>query len=90
MRGFWAGTLTPLWSITFNRTLGFIAYRKAKYEIDRVMERATGNSPLEWVNTPGTYPNMGTLICFGGAGALSGAVLSPLLGKNSRPALWIS
>lgn len=79
IRGFWAGTLTPLWSITFNRTLGFIAYRKAKYEIDRVMERATGSSPLEWVNTPGKYPNMATLICFGGAGAFSGAILTPML-----------
>lgn len=79
IRGFWTSTLTPLWSLTFSRTLGFIAYRKAKYDVDRVIERATGESPLEWVNTAGTYPNLGTLVCFSTAGAISGAVLTPLL-----------
>merc|ERR1712232_765056 len=58
VRGFWSSTLTPLWSLTFSRTLGFIAYRKAKYDVDRVIERVTGDSPLEWVNTASTYPNL--------------------------------
>lgn len=79
IRGFWASTLTPLWSLTFSRTLGFIAYRKAKYDVDRVIERVTGDSPLEWVNTAGTYPNLSTLVCFSTAGMISGAVLTPML-----------
>lgn len=79
VRGFWASTLTPLWSLTFSRTLGFIAYRKAKYEVDHVIERVTGDSPLEWVNTAGTYPNLSTLVCFSTAGMISGAMLTPIL-----------
>lgn len=78
-RGFWRGTLAPLGSLTFSRTLGFIAYRKAKYAIDRGIESTTGSSPLEWVNTAGTYPNLGTVVCFSAAGMVSGAVLTPIL-----------
>lgn len=69
-------------SITANRVAGFIIYRKAKYEVDRVIESATGNSPLEWVNTAGTYPNLSTLLCFGTAGMIQGAVLTPILSKS--------
>ena len=85
VRGFWRGTLAPLTSLTFSRTLGFIAYRKAKYAIDRVIERTTGDSPLEWVNTTGTYPNLSTLVCFSTAGMVSGAALTPILSEyNGR------
>ena len=82
VRGFWASTLTPLWSLTFSRTLGFIAYRKAKYDVDKVIERATGDSPLEWVNTAGTYPTLSTLLCFSTAGMISGAALTPILSES--------
>lgn len=81
VRGFWRGTLAPLGSLTFSRTLGFIAYRKAKYAIDRGIESTTGSSPLEWVNTAGTYPNLGTVVCFSTAGMVSGAALTPILSK---------
>lgn len=79
VRGFWRGTLAPLGSLTASRTLSFIVYRKAKYAIDHGIESATGSSPLQWVNTAGTYPNFGTLVCFSTAGMVSGAALTPVL-----------
>lgn len=84
VRGFWRGTLAPLGSLTASRTLGFIVYRKAKYTIDKIIERTTGSSPLEWVNTAGTYPNLGTVVCFSTAGMVSGAALTPILSKSKR------
>ncbi|KIW15451.1 hypothetical protein PV08_05497 [Exophiala spinifera] len=88
LRGFWTGTLPPLFSITFSRALGFSIYRKAKYAIDGCIEKATGSSPLQHVNKPGTYPNIYTLACFTGAGMISGGatavVLTPIeLVKNA-------
>lgn len=46
-----------------------------------MIERVTGDSPLEWVNTAGTYPNLSTLVCFSTAGMISGAVLTPVLSE---------
>ncbi|RVX71892.1 hypothetical protein B0A52_04291 [Exophiala mesophila] len=79
IRGFWAGTLSPLVSITTSRALGFSIYRKAKYSFDRWIEAATGSSPLQHVNKPGTYPNSATLLCFTGAGMVSGGVTAVAL-----------
>lgn len=79
LRGFWAGTLPPLVSITFSRALGFSIYRKAKYTFDSWIEKATGTSPLQHVNKPGTYPTIYTLACFTGAGMVSGGVTAVVL-----------
>lgn len=79
IRGFWAGTFAPLISITAYRVAGFVVYRKAKYEIDHIYENATGHSPLQWVNEPGTYPRLSTVICFSTAGMVQGAILTPFL-----------
>lgn len=68
-------------AITVHRAFSFWVYREAKYSIDKVIERATGDSPLEWVNTPGTYPNLSTLACFTTAGIIQGAALTPFLSK---------
>ena len=76
IRGFWAGTTAPLISITVTRIVGFSVYQKAKYALDAMIETATGESPLELVNTPGTYPNLATVGCFTAAGAISGAALA--------------
>ena len=85
---FHPGTFSPLVSITTSRALGFSIYRKAKYTLDGYIETATGSSPLQHVNKPGTYPNSSTLLCFTGAGMISGGVtafvLSPVeLIKNA-------
>ncbi|KAL2426038.1 hypothetical protein ABEF95_009143 [Exophiala dermatitidis] len=79
IRGFWAGTLTPLVSITVSRALGFSIYRKAKYTFDSWIESTTGQSPLQHVNKPGTYPNLATVTCFTGAGMVSGGIVAVAL-----------
>jgi len=79
IRGFWAGTFNPLVSITMSRALGFSIYRKAKYTFDGWIEAATGRSPLQHVNKPGTYPDIYTWTCFTGAGMVSGAVCAVTL-----------
>lgn len=66
------GTTAPLILLTITRVIGFSVYQQAKYAIDGVMSRTTGDSPLALVNTPGTYPNLSTTFCFGTAGAISG------------------
>lgn len=66
------GTAAPVIVITITRVIGFSVYQQAKYAIDGVMSRTTGDSPLALVNTPGTYPNLSTTLCFGTAGAISG------------------
>lgn len=69
-------------AITVHRAFSFYVYREAKYSIDKVIEGATGDSPLEWVNTPGTYPNLSTLACFTTAGIIQGAALTPFLSES--------
>jgi hypothetical protein len=73
------GTTAPLLSLTITRVAGFSVYQKAKYTLDGIIENATGISPLQTVNTPGSYPNFQTVACFTTAGAISGAVLTPFL-----------
>ena len=66
------GTTAPLIVITISRVIGFSVYQQTKYAIDGLIARASGDSPLALVNTPGTYPNFSTTLCFGTAGAISG------------------
>jgi hypothetical protein len=75
-----AGTTTPLFSLTATRVAGFSVYQKAKYVINAAIEKSTGKVPLDLVNTPGVYPDMAVITCFAGAGAVSGAVLTPIVG----------
>lgn len=72
-RGFWAGSVPPLFYLTFTRVSGFSFYQKAKYAINDALERTTGHSPLTEVNTPGTLPNISSIGCFSIAGSISGA-----------------
>lgn len=72
-RGFWAGSVPPLFYLTLTRTAGFSFYQKAKYTLNDGLERTTGHSPLTEVNTPGTLPNLTTIGCFTLAGSISGA-----------------
>ncbi len=70
-------------SITTSRALGFSIYRKAKYTFDAWIEAATGTSPLQHVNKPGTYPTIYTWTCFTGAGMVSGGITAVALSKVS-------
>jgi hypothetical protein len=65
--------------LTLTRVAGFSVYQKSKYSLDGIIENATGISPLQTVNTPGSYPNVQTVACFTLAGAFSGAALTPFL-----------
>ena len=49
-----SGLLGPMVNLTISRTLVFMFYRGAKYEVDRIMEKSTGSSPLQHVNKVGT------------------------------------
>lgn len=77
------GTTAPLILITISRVIGFSVYQQTKYAIDGIMSRATGDSPLALVNTPGTYPNFSTTFCFGTAGAISGIATTIFTCKSS-------
>lgn len=75
------GTTAPLIIITISRVLGFSVYQQTKYAIDGMISKVTGDSPLALVNTPGTYPNLSTTLCFGTAGAISGVATTLLTCK---------
>lgn len=70
------GVLSPLASITLVRTVSFSIYQKAKYTADELITKATGTSPLVTANTRGAYPTLGTITCFGSAGAVAGACIT--------------
>jgi solute carrier family 25 (mitochondrial carnitine/acylcarnitine transporter), member 20/29 len=74
-----AGTWAPLASLTITRTMSFSIYRQAKYKLDSMIESVTGSSPLQHVNKTGTYPNLSTVVCFAGSGAIAGGLLAPFL-----------
>jgi solute carrier family 25 (mitochondrial carnitine/acylcarnitine transporter), member 20/29 len=78
LRAFWRGIVPPLMSVTLVRTISFSIYQKAKYAYDKAITKATGQSPLVIANAPGSYPNAYTLVCFGAAGATSGALITTL------------
>ena len=66
------GSVPPLFYLTLTRVTGFSFYQKAKYTLSDGIERMTGSSPLDEVNTPGTLPNLATISCFTLAGSISG------------------
>lgn len=70
------GVGAPLLSITVVRTFSFSIYQKAKYTYDRWIYNVTGTSPLIHANTKGAWPSLGTITCFGAAGATSGALIT--------------
>ena len=67
--------LAPLASVTVVRSISFQVYQAAKYKTSDFIGRTTGqDEPLVVVNKPGSTPNLGTVACFGVAGAAAGAV----------------
>ncbi|KAI1173180.1 mitochondrial carrier protein [Nemania sp. FL0916] len=73
MRGFFRGVLAPLASVTLVRTVSFSIYQRSKYIYSDWMAKNIGFCPLEHVNKNGAYPNLGTIACFGAAGATAGS-----------------
>ncbi|KAM0097082.1 hypothetical protein ACP6JE_008392 [Aspergillus fumigatus] len=77
-RGYVAGALPPLASVTAVRVVNFSTYNVAKHRISEFVERITGESPLATYNTPGSSPTVSTLFTFTTAGFIAGLITSPL------------
>ncbi|PWY86275.1 mitochondrial carrier [Aspergillus heteromorphus CBS 117.55] len=77
-RGYVAGALPPLASVTAVRVMNFSTYNAAKHRISDFMERMTGESPLALYNQPGSSPTASTLFTFTAAGLFAGLITSPL------------
>ncbi|KAL8938872.1 MAG: hypothetical protein Q9211_003008 [Gyalolechia sp. 1 TL-2023] len=75
-KGFWRGCLAPMASVTLVRTVSFSIYQKAKYTYSAAIGRAMGEEPLVTVNRPGSIPTLGTVLCFGTAGATAGGLVA--------------
>ncbi|WEW55532.1 hypothetical protein PRK78_000963 [Emydomyces testavorans] len=78
IRGYTAGALPPLASVTFVRVINFTVYQKVKYLVSDAIERATGTSPLVYYNTPGSLPTWGTLATFTIGGMAAGLAAAPI------------
>jgi len=63
-------------SVTLVRTISFSVYQKSKYTYAAWFKRNWGIDPLVHVNTPGTYPTLSTIACFGAAGATAGSFIT--------------
>jgi hypothetical protein len=75
-RGFFRGVTAPLASVTVVRTISFSVYQRSKYHYSTWLERNFGVNPLLHVNSPGNYPTLYTLACFGAAGATAGSFIT--------------
>ncbi|KAL1994307.1 hypothetical protein VTN49DRAFT_2976 [Thermomyces lanuginosus] len=76
-RGYTAGFLPPLMSVTFVRVVSFSTYQVVKYRISEQFERYTGVSPLVYYNQPGSVPTLATITTFTVAGMCAGLAASP-------------
>ncbi|KAL1965104.1 hypothetical protein VTN77DRAFT_6017 [Rasamsonia byssochlamydoides] len=77
IRGYTAGVLPPLMSVTFVRVVSFSTYQVVKYAISDEFEKHTGVSPLVYYNQPGSTPNLATVTTFTIAGMCAGLAASP-------------
>ncbi|THC89863.1 hypothetical protein EYZ11_010676 [Aspergillus tanneri] len=77
-RGYVAGALPPLASVTAVRVVNFSSYNAAKHRISDFIESITGQSPLEQYHRPGSTPTALTLITFTSAGLFAGLISAPL------------
>ncbi|BDD61183.1 hypothetical protein MPDQ_002628 [Monascus purpureus] len=77
-RGFIAGALPPLATVTTVRVLNFSTYNVAKSAISDFITNITGKSPLENQNKPGSSPTLASLATFTAAGMIAGIVSTPI------------
>lgn len=75
-QGFTRGLLAPLMSVTLVRTVSFSIYQWSMYNYAALLKQHLGKDPLLHINTPGNYPNLSTISCFGAAGATAGSFIS--------------
>ncbi|KAK2829906.1 hypothetical protein FQN49_007140 [Arthroderma sp. PD_2] len=77
-RGFMAGALPPLASLTIVRVTNFTVYGKLKHALSDLVERNTGTSPLVAYNTPGSLPTFTGVSCFMLSGMVAGVCAAPI------------
>ncbi|KAJ5113508.1 mitochondrial carrier [Penicillium angulare] len=77
-RGYVAGALPPLISVTVVRVVNFTAYNWTKVKISDQMKRLTGISPLEEYYKRGSLPTFSQFLTFSLAGGFAGLIASPL------------
>jgi hypothetical protein len=63
-------------SVTLVRTISFSIYQRSKHVYSDWMGKNLGFCPLEHVNKNGAYPTLGTMACFGAAGATAGSAIT--------------
>ena len=63
-------------SVTLVRTVSFSLYQRAKHSYSAWVKQNFGYDILRHVNTPGTYPNLYSIGCFGAAGATAGSAIT--------------
>ncbi|KAJ5907915.1 mitochondrial carrier domain-containing protein [Penicillium taxi] len=76
-RGYVAGAIPPLASVTVVRVVNFTTYNHAKHSISDFFQRITGESPLDEYNKPGSTPTITGILTFTTAGSLAGLATSP-------------
>lgn len=74
----------PLASVTLVRTISFSIYQRSKYVYSDWMGKNMGFCPLEHVNKNGAYPTLGTMACFGAAGATAGSAITFIACESAR------
>ncbi|GKZ26633.1 hypothetical protein AbraIFM66951_001685 [Aspergillus brasiliensis] len=77
-RGYVAGALPPLASVTAVRVMNFSTYAFAKNRVSDFIERMTGESPLAIYEQKGSSPTVATVFTFTAAGLFAGLVSSPV------------
>ncbi|PYH73968.1 putative mitochondrial carrier protein [Aspergillus vadensis CBS 113365] len=77
-RGYVAGALPPLASVTAVRVMNFTTYAFAKNRVSDFIQRITGESPLEIYDQEGSSPTVSTVVTFTAAGLFAGLVSSPV------------
>ncbi|RMJ26434.1 Mitochondrial carrier protein [Aspergillus sp. HF37] len=77
-RGYVAGSLPPLASVTVVRVINFSTYNASKQAIADTIARATGFCPLDYYAQSGSRPTVTAALTFTGAGMLAGLASAPL------------
>ncbi|EEH21965.2 hypothetical protein PABG_04176 [Paracoccidioides brasiliensis Pb03] len=78
LRGYTAGALPPLATVTIVRVTNFTVYQNIKHAISKIFERITGESPLATYNTPGSLPTFASVTCFTVSGMVGGLAATPI------------
>ncbi|EPS28941.1 hypothetical protein PDE_03887 [Penicillium oxalicum 114-2] len=77
-RGYVAGALPPLASVTAVRVLNFTSYNYAKEGIADVVKRVTGTSPLAVSENSPRGPTVAGILTYSLAGGFAGLVAAPI------------